>query len=101
MVSPVELKLQQRIEEYNSMSKSEQLRKLEQVLLVYAKGDEHVVEGFKLTYFAIVSFCFDCFSVDGWRGSVDVFLLGFVYSLCVYVCEDWIGCEGNDTDSYP
>ena len=56
MLSPLEEILQQKIAQYDSMSRHEQLAKLEQILLVYAHGDVHVVEGMKLTYFAIVSY---------------------------------------------
>ena len=55
MLSPLEELLEQRISQYDSMSRQEQLAKLEQILLVYAHGDAHVVEGMKLTYFAVVS----------------------------------------------
>ena len=55
MLSPLERLLRQKISQYDSMSRDEQLAKLEQVLLVYAHGDAHVVEGMKLTYLAIVS----------------------------------------------
>ena len=55
MLSPLEELLEQRISQYDRMSRQEQLAKLEQILLVYAHGDAHVVEGMKLTYFAIVS----------------------------------------------
>ena len=55
MLSPLEELLQQKIAQYDSMSHQEQLAKLEQILLIYAQGDAHVVEGMKLTYFAIVS----------------------------------------------
>lgn len=55
MPPPLEELLQQKIAQYDSMSNREQLAKLEQILLIYAQGDAHVVEGMKLTYFAIVS----------------------------------------------
>ena len=56
MLSPLEELLQQKISQYDSMSRQEQLAKLEQILLIYAHGDAHFVEGMKLTYFAIVSY---------------------------------------------
>ena len=55
MLSTLEQLLEHKISQYDSMSRQEQLAKLEQILLVYAHGDTHVVEGMKLTYFAIVS----------------------------------------------
>ena len=55
MLSPLEETLREKISQYDSMDRPEQLAKLEQILLVYANGDTHVVEGMKLTYFAIVS----------------------------------------------
>ena len=62
MPSPLEQLLQQRIAQYDSMSHQEQLAKLEQILLIYAQGDAHVVEGMKLTYFGIVSHARNSFS---------------------------------------
>ena len=55
MLSSLEQLLKHKISQYDNMSRQEQLAKLEQILLVYAHGDAHVVEGMKLTYFAIVS----------------------------------------------
>ena len=56
MLSALETLLEQKISQYDNMSRNEQLAKLEQILLMYAKGDAHVVEGMKLAYFALVSF---------------------------------------------
>ena len=55
MLSPLERILQLKTSQYDGMSRHEQLAKLEQILLLYAHGDAHVVEGMKLAYFAIVS----------------------------------------------
>ena len=71
MLSPLEEVLRQKISQYDSMSRPEQLAKLEQILLVYAHGDTHFVEGMKLTYFAIVS----CVGNPSRRDGADVHLL--------------------------
>ena len=52
----LEAKIEKAIAEYHMLPTADQLAKLEQILLAYAGGDEHKVEGYKLVYMALVRF---------------------------------------------
>ena len=50
-----ELQITQALSQYDNMPPAERLAKLDQILLLYTKGDEDAVEGLKLSYMALVS----------------------------------------------
>ncbi|CAD6591750.1 MAG: hypothetical protein ASARMPREDX12_005401 [Alectoria sarmentosa] len=73
MRSTLESKLSQAIHDYDNMPSAQQLAKLDQILLVYANGDPHAVEGLKLTYISLTAAQAKIREVDQIRRTLKMF----------------------------
>ena len=54
MQSPLDAEVEKALADYSKLPEEQQMRKLDEVLLLYTLGDAHVAEGLKLTYMALV-----------------------------------------------
>lgn len=55
MQPDLQAQIDQALFDYDNMASAPQLEKLHQILMMYTQGDEHAVEGIKLTYICLVS----------------------------------------------
>ncbi|KAF6233302.1 hypothetical protein HO173_008594 [Letharia columbiana] len=55
MQPDLQAQIDQALFDYDNMASAPQLEKLHQILMLYTQGDEHAVEGIKLTYISLSS----------------------------------------------